>query len=72
MRITWSLAKTMMFAMYGHPFSGDHTRGQPQPETHGMTDPRAQLQSQVCLMAMQVNGYAHYGHVGHEQREDDF
>jgi uncharacterized protein YijF (DUF1287 family) len=57
----------MMFTMDGSPFFGNHARGHPQPKTEKMTRYRMQIQSTVCLAAMQKNCDACNGDVRDDQ-----
>ncbi|KAG0162141.1 hypothetical protein DFQ30_003097 [Apophysomyces sp. BC1015] len=58
----------MVFAVDRRPLTGDHARGQPQPETEKVAGDRMQVQCAVRLVPMQVNGYADDRDVRHHQR----
>jgi hypothetical protein len=48
----------MMLTMNGSPLLRDHARRHPQPKTEKMAWYRMQIQSTVCLAAMQKNSDA--------------
>ena len=71
MRIIRCFTLGVVLTVNGGPLLGDHTGGEPQPETEEMRHGRMQLQRTVRRVAMQVNGDARDRDVRHDQGVHD-
>jgi hypothetical protein len=70
-RIAFVLTFRVVLAVDGGPFLGDHAGRHPQPEAEEMRGNRMQVQRAMGRVAVQVDGDAGDGDVGHHQGGDD-
>src|SRR5690606_30990642 len=70
-RILLRLAASMMLAVHGHPFPGDHAGRQPEPGPEEVADSRMQRQGSMGLMTMQKNRDARNRHMSQCERSRD-
>ena len=69
-RIFFSLAFRMVFAMDRDPLLGDHRSGEPDPQAEKVRDDRVEIDTAVRLAAVQIKRHREDGDLGHDQQID--